>query len=34
MDFPCLACGLCCEKARYVKELRPFLDEKRTVLLL
>lgn len=28
MDFPCLACGLCCEKARYVKELRPFLDEK------
>lgn len=28
MDFPCIACGLCCEKARYVKELRRFLDEK------
>ncbi|WP_299142041.1 YkgJ family cysteine cluster protein [uncultured Dialister sp.] len=28
MHFPCIACGLCCEKARYVEELQNFLDKK------
>ena len=28
MDFPCIACGLCCEKACWVEELKPFLDER------
>ncbi|MGN0954322.1 YkgJ family cysteine cluster protein [Dialister sp.] len=28
MHFPCIACGLCCENARFVPELQDFLDER------
>lgn len=28
MKFPCIACGLCCEKALFVREPTGFLDEK------
>jgi len=28
MEFPCIACGLCCENARFVPELQNLLNEK------
>ncbi len=27
MEFPCLACGLCCEKAALVPQLQPYIGQ-------
>ena len=27
MEFPCLICGLCCEKAAMVPQLQPYIGE-------